>query len=220
VSSGLNGQTPGANRAKLRVAVLGLQGDFQKHIDRLNALGADAYNARVPDDISSADALVLPGGESTTIGKLLIRYQLVDSIKDAAAHGKPIFGTCAGLIVLAAGIADGTGERGGQTTLGLLNVVVSRNAFGRQIDSFECELDAPSIIKPGDEPLSAVFIRAPIVEEIRNGVEVIASYEGQIVFVRQGNILGASFHPELTDDTRVHAYFLDIVRKHAERVIA
>jgi 5'-phosphate synthase pdxT subunit len=196
---------------KPKVAILGLQGDFQKHVDRLAALGADAYTARLATEIEQADALVLPGGESTTIGKLLVRFQLWKPIKAAAAAGKPIFGTCAGLILLAKDITDGTGERGGQSTLGLLDVTVSRNAFGRQIESFECELDAPLIAGPNEKPLSAVFIRAPIVDRLGETVEVLAKYAGHIVFVRQNNILGASFHPELTDDTRIHAYFLKLV---------
>jgi len=202
---------------KPQIAVLGLQGDFQKHIDRLNELGAHAFNARLQEDIGIADALVIPGGESTTIGKLLSRYKLIEAILNASAQGKPIFGTCAGLIVLAKQITSTTSEKGGQTTLGLLDAVVSRNAFGRQIDSFECKLDAQTIAGPGEEPLAAVFIRAPIVESVGHNVQVLASYDRQIVFVRQNHILGASFHPELTNDLRVHSYFLNMVREAANR---
>ena len=197
--------------SKPKIAVLGLQGDFHKHIERLAGLGAHAYAARLPEEISEADGLIIPGGESTTIGKLLVRYNLLDSIRTASDFGKPIYGTCAGLIVLATRISSSTSERGGQPTLGLLDITVSRNAFGRQIDSFESTIDAPIITGVGGKPLSAVFIRAPIVEEVGNNVQVLASYNGNIVFVRQDRILGSSFHPELTDDDRVHQYFLSVV---------
>jgi pyridoxal 5'-phosphate synthase pdxT subunit len=193
------------------VAVLALQGDFQKHIDRLAEIGADSYAARLPEEIASADALIIPGGESTTMGKLLQRYRLVEPIVSAQSAGKPIYGTCAGMIVLANHIADGTSERGGQNTLQLLDITVSRNAFGRQIDSFECELDAPAVIVNGEPPLKAVFIRAPIVVETGPSVQTLATYDGQIVFVRQSNLLASSFHPELTDDDRVHRYFLAMI---------
>jgi 5'-phosphate synthase pdxT subunit len=199
---------------KPRIAVLGLQGDFQKHIDRLNELGADAFNARLSEEISSADGIVIPGGESTTIGKLLVRFQLLDSLRKAGIEGKPIFGTCAGLIVLAAHVTSDTSEKGGQTTLGLLDATVSRNAFGRQIESCECVVDAPEIAGSADAPLSAVFIRAPILEKVGKNVKVLASYSGRIVFVRQDNLLGASFHPELTPDPRVHQYFLNMVQNY------
>jgi len=201
------------NATRPRIAVLALQGDFQKHIDRLNEVGAEAFNARSPEEIASADAIVIPGGESTTIGKLLDRFGLLEPIRNAHIEGKPIFGTCAGLILLAARITDATSERGGQTTLGFLDVTVSRNAFGRQIDSFESVLFAPKLVGSSNKPLSAVFIRAPIVEEVGPDVEILASYDGRIVFVRQGKVLGASFHPELTDDSRVHSYFVDLVRE-------
>jgi 5'-phosphate synthase pdxT subunit len=201
-----------------KVAVLGLQGDFQKHIDRLRFLGADAFNARLPEEVESADALVIPGGESTTIGKLLVRFHLVDAIRKAHAAQRPIFGTCAGLILLAKRITSTSSERGGQPTLGLLDITVSRNAFGRQIDSFESTVDAPKLVGPNGSPLTAVFIRAPIVEQAGPDVEVLARHHDQIVFVRQGTVLGASFHPELTDDVRVHGYFLDLVNQSLTHV--
>lgn len=185
-----------------------MQGDFEKHMQMLNRLGADAYAARLPKDIAAADAVVLPGGESTTIGKLMARYGIDQAICDAAAAGKPIYGTCAGLILLAKAIADGTGERGGQPTLGLLNVTVARNAFGRQIDSFEAAIAVPAL---GSEPLRATFIRAPYVARVGVDVEILAEHDGKIVFVRQGNILGSSFHPELTEDDRAHRLFLSML---------
>ena len=193
---------------KPKIAVVAMQGDFEKHIQMLNALGADAFGARLPADIGRADGVVLPGGESTTIGKLLARYGMDDALKAAHAQQKPIYGTCAGLILLSKGVTADTGERGGQPTLGLLNVVVARNAFGRQVDSFETPLDIPVL---GPEPLGAVFIRAPYVVEAGPEVEVLARHDGKIVFVRQGSVLGGAFHPELTGDSRVHRFFLSLV---------
>lgn len=194
--------------AKPRIAVVAMQGDFEKHVQVLTRLGTDAYPARLPPEIERADGIVLPGGESTTIGKLLGRYGVDEAIKCAAGQGKPIYGTCAGLILLAREIAAGTGERGGQPTLGLLDVVVARNAFGRQVDSFETELDVPVL---GTNKLRAVFIRAPYVMETGPTVETLATYGGKTVFVRQGTILGSAFHPELTDDDRAHRLFLSLL---------
>ncbi len=191
-----------------KIAVIAMQGDFQKHIEMLTRLGADAYAARLPEEIERADAVILPGGESTTIGKLLARYGLDNALKNANAQKKPIYGTCAGLILLAREIAAGTGERGGQPTLGLLDVTVARNAFGRQVDSFETALDVPTL---GPEPLKAVFIRAPSIVETGAGVETLATYDGKAVFVRQGTILGSAFHPELTEDDRAHRLFLSMI---------
>lgn len=193
-----------------RIAVVSLQGDFEKHIAVLRGLGADAYGARLPAEIESADGIVLPGGESTTIGKLMARYGVDEAIKSASAAGKAIYGTCAGLILLAREIEASTAERGGQNTLGLLDVTVARNAFGRQIDSFESSLRLPIL---GDEPLRAVFIRAPIVTAAGPGVEVLGEHEGRIVFVQQGNILGSAFHPEIEGDDRIHRYFLSLIEK-------
>lgn len=187
-----------------------MQGDFSKHIAALRRSGAEAYAARLPQEVDDADAVVLPGGESTTIGKLLSRYGVDDAIRRAAAAGKPIFGTCAGLILLSREIAEGTSERGGQPTLGLLDITVTRNAFGRQVDSFEADLNMRVI---GPDPLRAVFIRAPVVSRVGPKVETIGTFEGKTVFVRQGSILGSSFHPELTADDRVHKYFLSLIVK-------
>lgn len=195
-----------------QIAVLALQGDYEKHLETLKRLGADAFAARLPEDIARADGVILPGGESTTIGKLLARYGVDAALKDAHAQGKPIYGTCAGLILLAHSLAEGTGERGGQPTLGLLDAVVARNAFGRQVDSFEADLDVPAL---GSKPLHAVFIRAPLVTQAGPGVETLATYDGKAVFVRQGTILGSAFHPELTGDDRVHRYFLGLVGEAA-----
>ena len=195
-------------QAKPKIAVVAVQGDFQKHMDMLNGLGAEAFNARLPQDIEHADGIVLPGGESTAIGRLLTRYGVDEALKAAHAAGKPIYGTCAGLILLSRAITADTGERGGQPTLGLMDVVVARNAFGRQVDSFEASLDTPAV---GPKPLETVFIRAPYVVEAGPGVDVLARHDGKIVFVRQGTLLGSAFHPEITGDPRVHALFLAMV---------
>ena len=195
-------------KAKPKIAVVAVQGDFQKHIDMLRSLGAEAFNARLPRDIERADGIVLPGGESTAIGRLLARYGVDDALKAAHTAGKPIYGTCAGLILLSREVTADTGERGGQPTLGLMDVVVARNAFGRQVDSFEALLAVPTL---GPEPLGAVFIRAPYVVEAGPDVDVLARHGGKIVFVRQGTLLGSAFHPEITGDRRVHALFLAMV---------
>lgn len=185
-----------------------MQGDYARHVETLTRLGAEPFTARTPEEIERADAIILPGGESTTIGKLMARYGVDEALQAAAQDGKPIYGTCAGLILLAREIAEGTGERGGQPTLGLLDVTVARNAFGRQVDSFEARVEAPAL---GDEPLQAVFIRAPYVVAAGPGVETLATYDGKTVFVRQGAVLGSAFHPELTDDDRAHRYFLSML---------
>ena len=191
--------------------MVALQGDFARHVARLSEIGADAYEARLPSEIEKADAVILPGGESTTIGKLLSRYELDNAIRDANAQGKPVYGTCAGLILLARRIEQGTEERGGQNTLGLMDVTVARNAFGRQIDSFEATIDAPKLVQEGEPPLSAVFIRAPVVTSMGPEVEALGQHDGKVVLVRQGSLLGSAFHPELTDDPRIHRYFLSLI---------
>lgn len=190
------------------VAVVAMQGDYAKHIEALHRLGLGAIAARTADDVDRCDAVILPGGESTTIGKLLARYGVDAAIQRAAADGKPVYGTCAGLILIAREIAQGTGEQGGQPTLGLLDIVVARNGYGRQIESFEASLNVPSI-RP--EPLPAVFIRAPIIVDCGPDVQTLAAYDGKAVFVRQGNILGSSFHPELTGDDTVHRFFASLI---------
>jgi 5'-phosphate synthase pdxT subunit len=198
----------GAGIGRKTVAVVAMQGDYAKHIEALERIGLNAIAARTAADIDRSDAVILPGGESTTIGKLLARYGVDDAIRRAAADGKAVYGTCAGLILIAREIAAGTGERGGQPTLGLLDIVVARNGYGRQIESFEASLDIPAI-QPGLLP--AVFIRAPIIVDTGPAVEVLANYDGNAVFVRQGNILGSAFHPELTGDDSVHRFFASLI---------
>ncbi len=189
-----------------RIAVLAMQGDFAEHIRALKQLGADAVEARSPADIDSADGVVIPGGESTTITKLMKEYGLWDSVKQAHAKGKAIWGTCAGMIISSRNIV---GQDKPQETLGLIDIDTQRNAYGRQLDSFEENIHSPAI-KGG--PFHAVFIRAPILKRMGSKVEVVAkSADGSPIAVREGNVLATSFHPELTDDTRFHAYFLSLI---------
>jgi len=187
------------------VGVFALQGDVREHLVTLTALGAEAIPVRRPEELARCDALVLPGGESTTMAKLARTFELLDPLRERVRSGMPTFGTCAGMILLADRILDGAV---GQETIGGLDVTVRRNAFGRQVDSFEAELD----IKGLDEPVHAVFIRAPWVEEVGAGVEVLAEAEGHPVAVRQGHLLATSFHPEVADDGRIHRLFLALVR--------
>ena len=192
----------------MRIGVLALQGDFEKHIETLRRLGVEAAPVRTAEEVRRLDGLIIPGGESTTIGKLMRRFGVDDAIVENVKQGMAIYGTCTGLILLATEIEDSD-----QPRLGLLDMTVRRNAFGRQIDSFETDLDAPEL---GRKPLRAVFIRAPFVTEIRNGVQSLAEIDGRPVFVRKGKFLATAFHPELTDDTRVHEYFLRLTDDRAE----
>ena len=186
----------------LRVGVLALQGDFLEHVRMLAELGALPVEVRLPAQLDGLQGLIIPGGESTTIGKLAEDYALVEPIRAAIAAGLPVWGTCAGLILL----ADGVGHD--QPLLGGLDLTVARNAFGRQVDSFETELSIEGLEGP---PFTAVFIRAPVVERVGPSVAVLATLEdGRIVAVRQGRLLGTAFHPELTGDPRLHALFLRI----------
>jgi pyridoxal 5'-phosphate synthase pdxT subunit len=178
---------------KLRVGVLAIQGGFEAHVTMLRQLGAEASEVRVPADLVGLDGLVIPGGESTTISKGLETAGLEPAIRRHYEEGCAIFGTCAGLIVCDAG------------HLGLIDATAERNAFGRQLQSFEADLEVEGI---GDEPMRAVFIRAPWVEQYGGGVEVLASYKDHPVAIREGSVLACAFHPELTDDPRLHALFM------------
>lgn len=182
-----------------RVGVLALQGDVAEHVLALRRSGAEAVEVKNERDLASVAALIVPGGESTTVIKLLDRFALVEPIKARVRDGMPFWGTCMGMIVAAHDVADLD-----QPTLGLLDITVRRNAFGRQIASAEVELAIPVL---GAKPFPAIFIRAPWVERAGPGVEILASTDGHGVFVRQGNVIGTSFHPELTGDDRLHAYF-------------
>lgn len=188
----------------MKIGVLALQGAVAEHIRLIEKAGAEGVVIKRTEQLSEIDGLIIPGGESTTIGKLMRTYGFIDEIREFSAKGKPLFGTCAGLIVLAKEIA---GQE--EAHLGVMNMKVARNAFGRQRESFETDLD----IKGIDKDVRAVFIRAPLIEEVGEGVEVLSTYKDQIVAARQGHLLAASFHPELTDDERMHAYFLDMVRE-------
>jgi 5'-phosphate synthase pdxT subunit len=187
--------------------VLALQGDFREHIAVLDRLGADAVGVRRPDDLARVDGLVIPGGESSVMDKLSRLFGLAEPLEEAVASGMPVYGTCAGLIMLSNTVLDAVA---GQQSLGGLDVVVRRNAFGSQRDSFETELAVPVL---GEAPVHAVFIRAPVVESVGTGVDVLASLDdGRIVAVEQGALLGTAFHPEITGETRFHDYFLAKVR--------
>lgn len=168
-------------------------------------LGVKARLVRSADELAGVDALIIPGGESTTIGKLMDRHGLDRAIRARADEGMPVYGTCAGLILLAKEI-----EGSDQLRLGLMDVTVARNAFGRQVDSFEADIPVPVI---GEEPVRGVFIRAPYVTQAGPDVEILGRYRDRIVAVRQGNLLGSAFHPELTDDARLHAYFAEMARR-------
>ena len=187
----------------MKMEILALQGDFRKHIRTLEKQDAETQEVRLPSELSGIDALVIPGGESTTIGKMMRDFGFPGPIREFARKGKPIFGTCAGLIVLADKIDGQRGEH-----LNLVDIDVRRNAYGRQVDSREVEVSAPVL---GPEPFPAVFIRAPRIDKTGPGVEVLALYESRAVLARENNILVCSFHPELTGDGRIHKYFLDMI---------
>lgn len=182
----------------MKVGVLALQGDFREHAAVLAELGASPVEVRTPEDFERVDALVIPGGESTTMGKLARSAELVEPILERARAGMPMLGTCAGMIVMAARV------EGGEPLLPLVDITVRRNAYGRQVDSFEADVDVEGV----DHPVRAVFIRAPVVQDIGDGVKVLAEYEGHPVVLEQGALVVASFHPELVGETRLHAYVL------------
>ncbi|MCC7164350.1 MAG: pyridoxal 5'-phosphate synthase glutaminase subunit PdxT [Anaerolineae bacterium] len=187
----------------MKIGVLALQGAFREHVAMLRGLGVDAVEVRLPEELRAVDGLIIPGGESTTIGKIATQYGLTEPIRELAAQGKPVWGTCAGMIVLAKDV----GMR--QPLVGVMDVTVKRNAFGRQVDSFETDLNIPAIQNGDPTPFHAIFIRAPLMETVGKNVQVLATLEdGTIVAARQGNLLATSFHPELTQDGRFHKYFL------------
>lgn len=186
----------------IAVGVCAIQGDFERHLDALARLGdaqVSGSEVRTVDDLAKVDRLILPGGESTTVGLLMDRFGLGQAIRERVADGMPIWGTCMGMILLAKAIED----RPNQWTLGVLDVAIQRNAFGAQVHSFEADVHVSML----NEPVLGVFIRAPIVTKLGSGVESIAEFDGKIVAVKQGHILGTSFHPELTSDLRMHAWF-------------
>ena len=194
----------------MKFGVLALQGDFREHLAMLDAINVDSVEIRTPEELAAVDALVIPGGESTTIGRLANMYGLIEPIRDRCRDGMPAFGTCAGMIFLASGTIGPD-----QPQIAALDATVERNAFGRQVDSFEADLGVVGL----DKPMHAVFIRAPWIAKVGADVEVLATVTGlnglsHPVLVRQGRILASSFHPELTDDTRLHEMFAKFAQEH------
>jgi 5'-phosphate synthase pdxT subunit len=187
----------------VRIGVLALQGAVAEHIQKLSALGVEAVPVRLPSELDGLDALIIPGGESTTISKLLSDYGLMEPIRRLAKKDFPIFGTCAGLVLLAKNVPNLETE-----SIGVMDIEVERNAFGRQLESFEADLKIPAL---HNGTFHGVFIRAPIIEKVEPGVEILCQLNGKPVAVRQRKLLACAFHPELTDDLRLHKYFIDIV---------
>ncbi len=182
------------------IGVLAIQGDFAEHMETLKRLNVEAKKVRLPEDLVGVDGIIIPGGESTTLGIVGTRYGLFDALRERIKEGLPVFGTCAGAIVLAKTILESD-----QPRIGVLNIAINRNAYGRQKDSFEADIYVPKL---GEIPVRGVFIRAPIIESVDENVEVLAELDGKPVFVQQGNVVATTFHPELTEDTRIHRYFL------------
>jgi pyridoxal 5'-phosphate synthase pdxT subunit len=191
------------------IGVLALQGDVPEHLRALRAVGADPVPVRRPEELDLLDGLVIPGGESTTLWRLSVAFEVLEPLRKVIAAGLPAFGSCAGMIMLADRLADGVP---GQLTYGGIDMTVRRNAFGRQVDSFESEIDLSGLDEP--DPMHAVFIRAPWVEQVAAGVTVLGTEAstGRIVAVRQGQLLATAFHPELTPDRRIHRLFVEIVK--------
>ncbi|MFC1904171.1 pyridoxal 5'-phosphate synthase glutaminase subunit PdxT [Chloroflexota bacterium] len=192
----------------MKVGVLALQGAFIEHISVMQQLGVEALAVRLPDELNGLDGLIIPGGESTAILKLMQNFSLIQPLRELAQAGLPILGTCAGMVCLAKKVSDRELD-----TLSVMDIVVRRNAFGRQVDSFEAELSMPIL---GDKPFPAVFIRAPFIEKAGPQVEILAHLpDGAAVAARQGKLVASAFHPELTSDLRFHSYFLQIVANNS-----
>jgi 5'-phosphate synthase pdxT subunit len=193
----------------MKIGVLALQGAFAEHVNVLRQIGVEAVEVRLPQQLADVDGLILPGGESTTMRRLIDRWGMRQPILDVAGRGVPLFGTCAGMIILAKDIADGD-----EPVLPLLDVTVQRNAFGRQLDSFETELAVPLL---GDQPVHGVFIRAPVIERVGPDVDVLARLEdGRVVAVRERNVIATAFHPELAGETRFHRLVATMAAEHAD----
>jgi 5'-phosphate synthase pdxT subunit len=187
----------------VKIGVLALQGAVAEHITALSTLNTEATPIRLPSELNGLDALVIPGGESTTIGKLLSDYGLMEPLRKLARQGFPLFGTCAGMILLAKKVADLDLK-----PIGAMDIEVTRNAYGRQVDSFEADLTIPAL---GDGTFHGIFIRAPVIQKTNPGVEVLCQLNNNVVAARQGKLLACAFHPELTNDFRLHRYFLDLI---------
>jgi 5'-phosphate synthase pdxT subunit len=188
----------------VKIGVLGLQGDVREHVRALESAGATPVVVKHASVLHDVDALILPGGESTTIGKLLDRFDLLEPLKERVHDGMPLYGTCAGAILMASEVV---GREDAPHRLGVLDIAIERNAYGRQVESFEADLGVSGL----DEPFRAVFIRAPVIERIGDGVEVLARLDGKPVLVRQGHLLSSTFHPEMTADARIHRLFVNLV---------
>jgi 5'-phosphate synthase pdxT subunit len=184
----------------MKIGILALQGAVREHRNLLHRLGVETVDVLNPGDLNGIDALILPGGESTTVGKLMVRYNLLNPVVEMGRKGLPVFGTCTGLILLSKHIYNSE-----QYRLGLMDTYVERNAFGRQLASFEADMHISVL---GNIPFHTVFIRAPYIDRVEDSVKILLSYQGKILFAEQNNFLAAAFHPELTDDTRIHEYFL------------
>lgn len=191
----------------MRIGVLALQGAVAEHIRMLELAGAEGVEVKRTEQLTDLNGLIIPGGESTTIGKLMRTYGFIEAIRAFSAEKKPIFGTCAGLIVIAKEIMGQS-----ESHLGLMDMKVARNAFGRQRESFETDLSVAGVA----DDVRAVFIRAPLIESVGPNVQVLSTYQDQIVAAREEHLLAASFHPELTDDYRIHAYFLSMVKQYSK----
>ena len=192
----------------MKVGVLGLQGDVREHLRALESAGATGTVVKRVDQLDQVDGLVLPGGESTTIGKLLDRYELLEPLRERAARGMPLYGTCAGAILMA---TDIVGPQDAAHRLRLMDISVQRNAYGRQVDSFEVDLEIAGL----DPPFRGVFIRAPVIESVSDEVEVLAEVDDRPVLVRQGHLMASTFHPEMTPDARVHEMFVRTIDRES-----
>lgn len=192
----------------LRIGVLSLQGDFQEHMQMIERCGHEPIKVRLPEELEGIDGLIIPGGESTTFGIIMERHGLIAPLRKLALSGLPVFGTCAGAIVLAKEI-----EGSNQPRLSLMDITVRRNAFGRQVNSFEADIEVPVI---GGVPFRAVFIRAPAITGVGEGVKVLAKFDDAIVLAKQGEMIACAFHPELTNDLRLHQYFISLCETHAK----
>jgi len=188
----------------MRIGVLGLQGDFREHVEALHKLGVETLIVKLPEHLDLVDALIVPGGESTTMGYIMKNMGMEEVFVERIRDGLPVFATCAGVVLLAKRITNYEQEK-----LGVLDVTVERNAYGRQVESFETYVEIPAI---GKDPYRAIFIRAPRIVEVGKGVEVLAYHDGDPVLVKERKILACTFHPELTDDLRIHRYFLEMVK--------
>lgn len=189
----------------MKIGVLALQGAVAEHMKSIELAGGEPVAIKRTEQLAELDGLIIPGGESTVIGRLMRKYEFIDALREFSSQGKPMFGTCAGMIVLAERI-----EGQDEAHLELMDMTVARNAFGRQRESFETDLPVKGI----DETVRAVFIRAPLVTQVGPEVDVLSTYRDEIVLVRQGHLLACSYHPELTSDYRMHSYFLDMIREH------